>query len=527
MGTLPLTTRSGSAAVLEQNRVFPLKLHIKTSLLASLITVLMFVVALAFVSIRIAALIQEKEKELARFQATELAEHIENLSSRDAIVLQQSANLVDNTEPRLTAVRIWKADGNNFSELTASDDSRNLQAIPPADQAVLRAGEVTESSAKTEGALTFRAFAPIRGRQGIVFGAVEIAQDLDSPWSIAAGYAQSEIEVAIVTVILIMAATYLLFRYMVYRPLRLLLNAMSQAESGNLAIQAPVFSADELGQVAAKFNLMVASLSEAGREREAYQETLKSRISEATEQLQNKNEQLSDANLELWRLSRHLSEIERLAAAGQTAAQFAHEVGTPLNLISGHVQLLRLKSANGDNSRLEIISEQIERIERIVRSTLDRTRLTRGEKTRLNVNSVLRRTFEATSPMLDERKVFLMEKLETEVPEIYGNADHLQQVFINLINNALDAMPNGGKLTVASGENKGRVVIDFVDTGAGITAEVQARIFDVLYTTKGSRGTGLGLVVVKQIMQEHGGEVEVESTPGVGTKFRLSFPAVE
>lgn len=505
----------------------PLKLHIKTSLLASLITVLMFVVALWFVSVRIASLLQEKEKDLARTQALEFAEHIENLPSRDNLNLQQATNLIDNTQPNLSSVRIWKNDANNFSELVASEGSESVLAISSEDEAVLQTGKPTENVFDNHGKQTFRAFAPIKSKTGEVFGAVEIAQDLARPQTIAAGYAQSEIGVAVVTVLLIMTATYLLFRYLVYRPLKLLLDAMSQAETGNLSVQAPVFAEDELGQAANKFNRMVSSLNEASKEREAYQKTLQTRIAEATEELQNKNEQLSDANLELWRVSRHLSEVERLAAAGQTAAQFAHEVGTPLNLISGHVQLLRLKSKDENDARLEIISEQIERIERIVRGMLDRTKLTKGERNLLDVNDILRRTFEATAPLLDERKVKYTETFATDLPKISGSGDHLQQVFINLINNALDAMPDGGELRIETRREDGSVVIDFADNGFGMPDDVRLKIFDILYTTKGARGTGLGLVVVKQFVQEHDGTIEVESESGKGTRFHLRFPIAE
>ena len=119
-------------------------------------------------------------------------------------------------------------------------------------------------------------------------------------------------------------------------------------------------------------------------------------------------------------------------------------------MISGHVQLLLLKTQKGDAERLEIISNQIERIERIVRSTLDRTRISQGEQNLIDVNDILQRTFDATAPTLDEKKVKLIAQLDADLPNISGDADHLQQVFINLINNALDALPDGGELRVAT-----------------------------------------------------------------------------
>lgn len=529
MKVLSPDLRTQSAIMVEMKPVRPLKLYIKTTLLASIITVLMMVIGLAFVSVRIANILREKERDLARLQAVEFAEHISNLPDpQDTVVLQQSTDLVLNTQPDLTAVRVWKtAPNGGFTQLISSEDSPAPLDIPAAVLSALQQKQRTEILTADADKNVFRAFAPLIEKNGKVFGAVEITQYLDSSWTIAAGYAQSEAGVAIAAVLLMLAATYLLFRYLIYRPLKLLLSAMSQAETGNLAVEAKVFSADELGQVALKFNRMVSALSAMTKEREAYQDVLQQRIGEATSELQRKNEQLTEASRELWRVSRRLTEVERLAAAGQTAAQFAHEVGTPLNLISGHIQLLRLKNLGEDDSRLAIISSQIERIERIVRSMLDRTKISQGRHQPIKISEVLQRTFDATAPMLAENNIELVAEIDENLPKICADADHLQQIFINLINNSLDAMPSAGILTVKTRAADSNIEIDFADSGTGMTEEVRTRIFDVLYTTKGKRGTGLGLVVVKQIVQEHGGEIEVESQAGKGTRFLLHFPIAE
>jgi signal transduction histidine kinase len=164
---------------------------------------------------------------------------------------------------------------------------------------------------------------------------------------------------------------------------------------------------------------------------------------------------------------------------------------------------------------------------------LDRTRPESTEQIALDLNALLRRIFDATLPTLDARGVRLDARLAPVLPAVRGDADRLQQVFINLVNNAIDAMPGGGELRVSTSvksddDNGGaaRVVVEFADTGTGMTAEVRARIFDPLYTTKErGRGTGLGLVVVSQAVADHGGGIEVESSPGGGSRFRLSFPA--
>jgi signal transduction histidine kinase len=503
------------------------KLYVKTSLPAALITVVLFVLALGLLSVSIARVIREKQKDVARLQASELAEHIESFSfQRDSERLRESALLVQSSHPNVSAVRVWQVDrSGNFLQLAASDEALAAQQLTDQAKTAVRRDQRFEAEGETDGRPVFRSFAPLREKDGKIFGAVEVVQFLDSPSSIALGFARSEGLLAVLAVILIFLTTYLLFRYMVYRPIGILTTAMERAERGDLDVQAESSGSDELGRMIAKFNRMLAALSEMTKEREAHQLTLKSRIAEATDELKMKNDQLTDANRELWQMSRKLSETERLAAAGQLAAQFAHEVGTPLNLISGHIQLLRGRS-NGEAPRLDIIAEQIERIERIVREMLDRTRLARGNHAPLNVNDVLRRTFEASGPMLDENRVELVAELSDDVARISGDPDRLQQVFINLIDNAVDAMAGGGVLRVSTRVEGGEVVIDFADSGGGMPEAVRDRIFDVLYTTKGAAGTGLGLVVVNQIMQEHQGTIEVESDPGKGSRFRLRFPAV-
>jgi signal transduction histidine kinase len=228
--------------------------------------------------------------------------------------------------------------------------------------------------------------------------------------------------------------------------------------------------------------------------------------------------------------------LGRLAAAGQTAAHFAHEVGTPLNLISGHVQLLKsdlARDPHDADARIKTISAQIERIERIVRGMLDKTRF-ETELSPLDLNALLRRLCDAMSPAFDKRNIRLVETLFENLPLIAGSSDRLQQLFLNLINNSVDAMAEGGDLHVCTAARPGKngkllqVTVDFADTGVGMTPEILSHIFDPLYTTKQrGHGTGLGLVIVSQIVSEHGATIEVESTPEHGTRFRLAFSAIQ
>jgi two-component system, NtrC family, sensor kinase len=523
----------------------PLNLHSKTTLLASAITLAVTGLVLSLVSVRFAERVREEQEELAQLQADRLADHISQMPSpRDPETVARLATLVHSSRPDAVTVRVWERVGGVFQEVAASSENGQPEEIPEEVKAALRSGQATRVVATQPAGADeslYRVFAPVM-EDNRVSGAVEVIEKLDSAPSIAWDYGRGTLWVAPLAVLLITLGIYLLFRHFVYRPVERLLAAMERVKAGDLSAQAEESAEDEIGKLARGFNRMLARLRTMTQEREAQNQILEQRVGEATAELAERNVQLEETNLELYQTTRRLTELERLAAAEQTAAQLAHEVGTPLNLISGHVQLL-LASDNPDpeavRSRLSTVSAQIERIERIVRRMLDSTRPASGEFAPLDLNALLRRTFDAAAPTLEASGVTLESDLAADLPPVEGDADRLQQVFINLVNNALDAMPAGGKLRVATrsepadgevsaanGEGAGHVAVEFEDTGVGMTEDVRAHIFEPLYTTKArGRGTGLGLVVVRQVLAEHGGHIEVESEPGRGARFRLTLPA--
>jgi two-component system, NtrC family, sensor kinase len=514
----------------------PLKLHTKTTLVTSVVTIAVLAAALAVTNARVAELVREEQKARAELQAINLAEQIGHMPApREPEALAHAATVASGSHPGVVAVRIWERVGGFYVETAASAGSPPAQDIPDDTKAALRNGlasSLTNDRPENASNSLYRVFAPIAD-QGRFSGAVEVVERLDDAPSIAVRYERMAVWIVLAALALITLATYLLFRRLIYRPIGRLLLLMSRAESGDLSVKAPERAPDELGLLSRAFNRMIERIRLMTEEREGQRRILQERVHDATAELERRNEQLEEANLELWRTARRLTELERLAAAGQTAAQFAHEVGTPLNLISGHVQLLRARLVpdEGAQQRLEVIDVQIERIERIVRGMLDRTRPEAIELAPLDLNALLERIGDATAPALDARGVRLITELQERLPEISGDADRLQQVFINLINNALDAMPDGGQIhvrtmTESTAEGASRVVVEFADTGSGMAEDVRLRIFDPLYTTKErGRGTGLGLVVVRQVIADHHGHIEVESERGSGTCFRLWFPS--
>jgi signal transduction histidine kinase len=479
-----------------------------------------------------------EEKDRAELLAVSLAEHISGLPSpRNVEEISRNVQLAHRARLNVTGVRVYERSGDVFVERVASAGSAPAEKIPEETREALRGGlpsQVVSPLPAAGDQPVYRVFAPVTER-GRVSGAVEVVERLDSVPSLARSLAKYAAVIALVAVVLVTLGTTLMFRQLVYRPVELLLGAMKHAEEGALDAQAPVRTQDEMGRLAAGFNRMIGRLGEMTAERETQQIVLREKVREATAELEQRNRQLAAASIELWQTTRRLAQMERLAAAGQTAAQFAHEVGTPLNLISCHVELLRDCLPEGAQSRTDIISEQIERISAIVRRMLDRTRAERAEPEPVNLNALVQRICDATAPTLEARRVTLKASFDPDLLLIAGEPDRLQQVFINLINNALDAMPDGGELGIATSVERAagnghqpQVIVTIADTGCGMSEETRARIFDPLFTTKEEgKGTGLGLAVVSQVIETHGGRIEVESTPGQGSRFRLSFPRIK
>ena len=230
-------------------------------------------------------------------------------------------------------------------------------------------------------------------------------------------------------------------------------------------------------------------------------------------------------------LEAQLSQAEKLSSIGLLAAGVAHEVNTPLAVISSYTQMLT-KQARGDerlSPLLEKITQQTFRASEIVNGLLNFSRTGTTEFRETDLNAIIRDTLTLVEHQFKTSRVLLDTSLMPDLPPILGNAGKLQQVFLNLFLNAKDAMKDGGTLRVAT-EINGLVSVAISDTGAGIAPEHLQRIYDPFFTTKTApkqgerRGTGLGLAVTYGIIQEHAGKIHVESQLGAGTTFYLEFP---
>jgi len=229
------------------------------------------------------------------------------------------------------------------------------------------------------------------------------------------------------------------------------------------------------------------------------------------------------------RMAEQMSQTEKLTSLGLLAAGVAHEVNTPLAVISNYIQMLAKQMPDGDprQSIIEKIVKQTFRASEIVNNLLNFSRTGAAEAVDIDVNRVVEETLSLVSHPLKTSHIQIVKHLGETLPAVRGSANKLQQVFLNLFLNARDAMPGGGLLEVRTGAHNGSVEIEVVDTGAGIPREHINRIFDPFFTTKASgRGTGLGLSISYGIIKEHSGKIDVRSTPGKGTSFHVEFPAV-
>jgi PAS domain S-box-containing protein len=228
-------------------------------------------------------------------------------------------------------------------------------------------------------------------------------------------------------------------------------------------------------------------------------------------------------------LEEQLVQTEKLTSLGLLAAGVAHEVNTPLAVISNYIQMLakQLPSNDPRQKLTDKIVNQTFRASEIVNNLLNFSRTGGAAFKEVNLNQVIDETLTLAAHPFRAGNVQVIKNLEADLPGILGSSNRLQQVFLNLFLNAKDAMPSGGMLEVRSSANNGTVEVEVSDTGMGIQRENLARVFDPFFTTKATgRGTGLGLSVSYGIIKEHAGKVEVRSTPGKGTSFRLEFPAV-
>ncbi|MGH9955838.1 MAG: ATP-binding protein [Pyrinomonadaceae bacterium] len=232
------------------------------------------------------------------------------------------------------------------------------------------------------------------------------------------------------------------------------------------------------------------------------------------------------------RLEEQLQQREKLSSIGLLAAGVAHEVNTPLTGVSSYTQMLigMLSENDPKHALLQKVRRQAERATDIVNNLLNFSRTgSATEFGEVDIPRVLDDTLQLLEPQLRRNQIEIVRVYDPDCPRVFGNSGKLQQVFTNLLLNARDSLPNGGSIricTTTDGDDS--LIVEIADTGIGIAPENVPKIYDPFYTTKGvGRGTGLGLAVSYGIVQEHSGDITVQSAPGRGTTFRITLPTAD
>src|SRR4051794_3172236 len=311
------------------------------------------------------------------------------------------------------------------------------------------------------------------------------------------------------------------------RPLEVLARAMRDVEEGDLSRRVPIETVDEVGRLSQGFNRMLERLSQADAQIRAFNQRLAAEIELATHNLSEKNATLAQLNRLLNDMRRDNASKVRLATLGQLAAQLAHEIGTPLSSVSGHIQLglLQRDLPPALRERLEVPAREVERISKIVRDYLDSTRPLEPERSAVALPKLLEEAVELVRGVEPGDRAQVECRVDPALDDVVTDAGLLRQIVVNLISNALDAVERGGRVTVTGQATGDDVLITVGDTGHGISPEDLRRIFEPFYTTKGrGKGTGLGLAICRQLTAALGGTISVESRTGEGSKFFVRLP---
>lgn len=420
---------------------------------------------------------------------------------------QAALGLIAHATEREAHVRIrwvWP-DGKRGPAETPTADSATLAPLHQLQTVVVRLGKGDESAVCT--------YVPVRVTGGRL-GAVEVTDPLGDEEEYMRGSIVSATATALTLVALSAGLAWLLGVVLIGRPVRALVEQARRVAGGDLAQRLVPRSRDELGELAIEMNHMCDGLQ--GAWQRAADES-QARI-QAIEQL------------------RH---VDRLKTVGTLASGVAHELGTPINVIEGHVQLLREDPASTEAMRgsLDVITRQCKRMAEIIRQLLDFShRGVKKSEPPADLRDVVRETARMLEPMARKRDVSINVEVGLTAAVAGIGFGQAQQVLANLAINGIHAMPKGGQLrfSVAWQERKspGRdrsapyLCVEVADDGMGMDEETRGRIFEPFFTTKDvGTGTGLGLAVAHGIIEDRGGWIEVDSAPGQGSRFVVCLPA--
>ncbi|HQR29475.1 MAG TPA: ATP-binding protein [Anaeromyxobacteraceae bacterium] len=364
---------------------------------------------------------------------------------------------------------------------------------------------------------------PVKDSFGHPVAAIRLETSLSEAEKLGRSQALIFVASTALAALLVFVAFTLVLNRVLVRPLSALAGSVSAIESGDLdGASIPGASRrDEIGTLARGLDAMLGRVRGFNRE-------LQDRVEEATADLARKNRELAELNDLLVEARRERSAQERLAALGQLSGTIAHELGNPLNAISGHVQLLARDAACPPPVReqLRVVEGEVQRMTSIIRRFLDSARALVPRPEPVQLGALVDEALSLNVSAEARARIEVLRDVPPDLGPASIDPSLVRHVLGNFISNAVDAMPVGGSLTVRARRTGDQLALSVADTGGGIGADARKHIFEPFFTTKeAGKGTGLGLAISREIAGALRGRIEVETAPGAGSTFTLLFPA--
>jgi two-component system NtrC family sensor kinase len=453
--------------------------------------------------------------DAARFAAQgaagNLAEHAQPLDPLD--VRDTLHDLVE-ADPVIDAISVIEADeAGHLRVFTSTSTEERAEVLDLAGRAITTKAPTSDRSSTV---VMFAVPVPRRGNY-----AVAVTVGLEGLLQARSHGLRAALGFAVPTIVLVAILVHVTVRQLLGRPLGAILRTMDEAAGGDWRARTTMIRRDELGTIATRLNEMLDQL-------ERFNRSLQERIDEATRDLSLRNAQLAASQNQLFSARESLARAERVAALGQVAANVAHQAGTPLNLVSGYVQMIRDDPRTDDRtrSRLQTVDAQIQHVTRVLRTMLDYARQPSGFEI-VALSDIIERVREIAQPRLSLSNIRPQISVAEGLPPIKADVTQFEMALLNLVTNALDAMPTGGTLSITAATRPDGIRVEVADTGPGIPAEIIERLFDPWVTTKPTgQGTGLGLAIVRDVVRAHGGSVSAYNQ-AKGAVVVIELPAAD
>jgi signal transduction histidine kinase len=405
----------------------------------------------------------------------------------------------------------------------------------PGEQIGLR--EVIRSLFHRDQLYVWEVISPLHDNQNQVIGSIGIEISLDEVITQIQASLLKSLLVFLGSLAAIILAIWYCLRRIIIHPLQILTNGIQTVQTGNFSYKLEVKRPHELGQLAAAYNDMIASLQRSRAEIIELNRSLQDRVDQATSELQKINQALALKIEELEKTQQKLIRSERNAAAAMIAAGIAHEIKNPLSTIKLIIQHLQDKFISPDARKnpkyqefYQIILEQIQQLDSLVMAFLDYTRPIKLHPVLCSLHELLDNTLALVMNGVTSTGIEVKKEYAENLPAVLVDPEMLKRAFVNLLLNAIQAMPDGGILTLKTEfiEKTQHLQITITDTGIGIEEIHLPKLFNPFFTTK-ANGIGLGLAIVQRAIQAHNGQISVISQVGKGTSFciELGLQAIE